>query len=734
MHFLSLSFLYLTSQPKMKREMVEVKELTERIEREAPARGSKPSESTKFTDLPLSSYTQSALKMANFTTMTEIQQASLPHALAGRDILGAAKTGSGKTLAFLIPVIERLYRERWDQSDGLGALVISPIRELALQIFEVLRTVGKYHDLAAGLITGGKDFKAEQSRVAKMNILICTPGRLLQHLESSFGLDASHVKMLVLDEADRILDMGFERDLKAILEYIKSEDRQTLLFSATQTKNVRDLARLNLRDPEYIGVHDKSEFATPKELSQSVVTVELHDKLDTLFSFIKSHLKHKVLIFVSTAKEVRYLYELFCKLRPGVPLMAVHGRMKQNQRMIAYYEFLEKAAAVMFCTDIAARGLDWPGIDWVVQYDCPEDVATYIHRVGRTARYQSGGNAMMMLLPSERAFLPLLGAAKIPIEETAINPVRSQNIRRQVQAIVAESVEIKHLAQRAFISYIRSIHLSANKEVHNTASLALDQYAESLGLAIVPKVKLPETEKEAKALKNVNHKLNSLKEKIKAAKLEKKQKLEDERRARLKAERGGSSESESSSDSDSKGEDSDDELLQYKGAYEEPGAVEEEPLPQPVASKKKKIVMNKGKKIEFDDEGNAPLPLSLQSLAKSKASPTGEPLSYHSMEGVEEYQRRVASRLNDAAAVDKESEKDRLKAKRLKLKLKHQPEKKEQSMAVLASSSEDGGESESEGGGDSGEEDHSDSGSDDSGSDGPSTLEAKALALLNKRR
>lgn len=163
-----------------------------------------------FEELPISRATKDALKDCKYTRLTAIQRAALPHALCGRDVLGAAKTGSGKTLAFLIPVIESLYRKKWGHLDGLGALIISPTRELALQIFEELRKVGKLHEFSAGLLIGGKDVGEEAVRVGRMNILVATPGRLLQHMDETPDFDASMLQILILDEADRILDMvGF---------------------------------------------------------------------------------------------------------------------------------------------------------------------------------------------------------------------------------------------------------------------------------------------------------------------------------------------------------------------------------------------------------------------------------------------------------------------------------------------------------------------------------------------
>lgn len=194
-----------------------------------------PSSLKRFQDLPISRKTVWGLKESGYAKPTEVQRESIGLALRGLDILGAAKTGSGKTLAFVIPVLEKLYTSLWSETDGLGAIIITPTRELAYQIFETLRNVGRKHDFSAGLIIGGKDLKFERKRVDQLNIIICTPGRLLQHMDENPNFDCSNVEILVLDEADRCLDLGFEQDMNAIIENLPAK-RQTLLFSATQTK------------------------------------------------------------------------------------------------------------------------------------------------------------------------------------------------------------------------------------------------------------------------------------------------------------------------------------------------------------------------------------------------------------------------------------------------------------------------------------------------------------------
>uniref|UniRef100_A0A383V4Y6 ATP-dependent RNA helicase n=1 Tax=Tetradesmus obliquus TaxID=3088 RepID=A0A383V4Y6_TETOB len=490
---------------KTAQETREVSELCKTIEEGAPAPGSNPlsleqaaagsyAGARTFEELPLSKYSKAALKEAGYVNLTAIQRAALPHALAGRDILGAAKTGSGKTLCFLVPLVEKLYRQAWTRLDGLGALVLTPTRELAMQIFEELVKVGKRHDMSAGLLIGGKAVQEEATRVNAMNILVATPGRLLQHMDETPGFETHALQLLVLDEADRILDMGFAATLDAIIANLPTEGRQTLLFSATQTKSVRDLARLSLQQPEYLAVHSEAAAPTPLKLRQAYMVVGLGQKMDVLWGFIKSHLTSKTIVFLSTCKQVRFVYEAFRKLRPGTPLRCLHGAMKQGKRLGVFEAFNAPNASggggVLFATDIAARGLDFPDVDWVLQADCPEDVAAYIHRVGRTARYTASGRSLLLLLPSERdAMLSQLAEAKVPLQQLRHNPHKVTPIGPSLSALLSKNVELKAFAQSGLVSYCRSVYLQPNKAVFDAAALPLEEYAESLGLLAAPQLK-----------------------------------------------------------------------------------------------------------------------------------------------------------------------------------------------------------------------------------------------------
>lgn len=465
-----------------------------------------PSEQpTSFSQLPISEITKKGLKKAFFVDMTEIQQHSIPVSLKRKDVLAAARTGSGKTLAFLVPVLEILYRQKWGPTDGLGALIISPTRELAVQIFKVLRSIGAFHSFSAGMVIGGKNLKDERDRLTRMNILVATPGRLLQHMDQTYGFDCDNLQVLVLDEADRILDMGFYKTLSALLSHLP-KSRQTLLFSATQTQSVNDLARLSLKDPIPIGIKDdEAPTATPEHLEHHYLQCTLDQKLSVLWGFIKTHLQSKSIVFMSSCKQVRFVYETFCAMHPGVQLIHLHGKQKQTTRLTMYQKFITSKHSVLFATDIAARGLDFPSVDWAVQLDAPEDADTYIHRVGRTARYESKGKGLLFLMPSEEEGMKnALRKKGIELHLLKFRASKANSIQNQLQNQAFQNPEIKYLAQRAsifssllsltedrqaFVSYLRSVFLHKDKSIFKVSKLPIDAFAESLGLPGTPKVK-----------------------------------------------------------------------------------------------------------------------------------------------------------------------------------------------------------------------------------------------------
>lgn len=480
-----------------------------------------------FQDLPLSSAVLRGLKDASYVKLTDIQKDSIPVSLKSNDVLGAAKTGSGKTLAFLVPVLEKLYREGWTEYDGVGALIISPTRELAMQIYEVLIRIGTHCSFSAGLVIGGKDVKFESQRISKINILIGTPGRILQHMDQAVGLNTDNLQILVLDEADRCLDMGFQKTLDAIVGNLPPL-RQTLLFSATQSQSLNDLARLSLTDYKTVGTPANvsgSLPATPETLQQHYIVVELADKLDTLFSFIKTHLKNKMIIFLSSSKQVHFVYETFRKLQPGMSLMHLHGRQKQRARTETLDKFSRAQQVCLIATDVVSRGIDFPAVDWVVQVDCPENVDTYIHRVGRSARFGKQGKSLVMLTPQEsEPFLQRLKSRKIEPSMLTIKQSKKKSIKPQLQSLLFKDPELKYLGQKAFISYVRSIYVQKDHEVFKFDQLPTEEFAQSLGLPGAPRIKIKGMRaiERSKDLKNAPRQLLTLNKANENGEIEKK--------------------------------------------------------------------------------------------------------------------------------------------------------------------------------------------------------------------
>ncbi|KAJ7308011.1 hypothetical protein JRQ81_008511 [Phrynocephalus forsythii] len=406
----------------------------------------------------------SVLKISN---MTSVQKQTIPILLQGRDALVRSQTGSGKTLAYGIPLVQTLQgaEPKIQRSDGCYALVLVPTRELALQSFETIQKLLKpFTWIVPGVLMGGEKKKSEKARLRKgINILIATPGRLVDHINSTQCLHFRRIRWLVLDEADRILDLGFEKAVTAILNAVNadSEKRQNVLLSATLTEGVSRLADISLQNPASIsalgeaqgfdgnptqlaarGVHaapsasvEGDAFAVPEELRQNVVVVPSKLRLVTLAAFVlgkfKFEKRNKMVVFFSSCEQVDFHHALFQKVLagdpeagspeqtppPASPFLRLHGDMKQEERTSVFQEFLQSQTGVLLCTDVASRGLDLPKVTWIVQYNPPASLAEYVHRIGRTARIGIRGNSLLRLPPprvdARRSFLALAKAVGV---------------------------------------------------------------------------------------------------------------------------------------------------------------------------------------------------------------------------------------------------------------------------------------------------------------------------------
>ncbi|OZJ05107.1 ATP-dependent RNA helicase has1 [Bifiguratus adelaidae] len=442
-----------------------------------------------FQKLDISEATKNAVKDMNFTRMTEVQARTIPPLMAGRDVLGAAKTGSGKTVAFLIPAIELLSKLKFKPRNGTGIIIVSPTRELALQIFGVAKELLKYHHQTFGIIIGGANRKAEADKLVKgVNLLVATPGRLLDHLQNTKGFVFKNLKALVIDEADRILEIGFEEEMKQIIKILPSE-RQSMLFSATQTTKVEDLARISLKKgPLYINVDEKNETSTAEGLEQGYVVTPAEQRFLLLFTFLKRNLKKKAIVFFSSCNSVKYHAELLNYI--DIPVLDLHGRQKQQKRTNTFFEFCNAEKGILLCTDVAARGLDIPAVDWIIQYDPPDDPRDYIHRVGRTARAGGRGKSLLFLLPNELGFLRYLKHAKVPLNEYKFPNSKIANVQSQLEKLVEKNYYLNKSARDGYRSYLQAYASYSLKKIFNVNQLDLAQVGKAFGFAVPPKVNI----------------------------------------------------------------------------------------------------------------------------------------------------------------------------------------------------------------------------------------------------
>lgn len=328
-----------------------------------------------------------SLGKMNFITPTPIQAQAIPPALAGKDILGTAQTGTGKTGAFSIPLLNALYADR-----GKCALILAPTRELAAQIFEVLKKMSKGMNFYGALLIGGESFNRQADDLYRggVDYIVATPGRLNDHLQEK-TVDLSAMEFLVLDEVDRMLDMGFLPQIKRILAHVPKE-RQTLLFSATLPKEILGLASTFLKNPVRVEIGHVLQ-ATPQVTEETIRTS--HISKNTVILAELSKREGKIIIFARTQSRAERLAEIL--YREGHGVVCLHGGRSQGQRKQALDRFRRGSHRIMVATDLAGRGIDVLDIEHVINYDLPQSREDYIHRIGRTGRSGKKGNALTLV-------------------------------------------------------------------------------------------------------------------------------------------------------------------------------------------------------------------------------------------------------------------------------------------------------------------------------------------------
>ncbi|MCF7942258.1 MAG: DEAD/DEAH box helicase [Spirochaetia bacterium] len=389
-----------------------------------------------------------AVNKQGYTIPTPIQAQTIPAILEGKDLIGGAQTGTGKTAAFALPILH-LLNQSGKRTRNPRALVLSPTRELAAQVAESFHDYGMALSLRTMSIYGGVKINPQIAALRRgTDVLVATPGRLLDHL-SQKTLDLSDIEILVLDEADRMLDMGFVRDIRKIMRFLP-ERRQNLLFSATYSPEIRKFSRDILNDPVVVEVSRKNEAA--EKVEQSFYSITKDQKRHLLVHFIQTHSWYQALVFVSTKHGADRLSKQL--LKKGIPVGAIHGNKSQNARTRTLKDFKKGDLQVLVATDVAARGIHMEGLSHVVNFNLPQVAEDYIHRIGRTGRAGKSGKSITFVSPDEKdqwnkiqrmlktsvrvsspeGFIPVKKDPAEDVDERGSNPrPRRQNAPRPVQ-------------------------------------------------------------------------------------------------------------------------------------------------------------------------------------------------------------------------------------------------------------------------------------------------------------
>ena len=394
----------------------------------------------KFDDLKLHPFLLKAVKDEGYINPTKIQEKAIPHILNKKDILGSAQTGTGKTAAFALPILHRMIVDKNKPSfKRINVLVVTPTRELAIQIGENFTTYSKYTDINNTVIFGGvKQIKQTDKLKKGIDILIATPGRLLDLMSQGY-ISLKDISYFVLDEADRMLDMGFINDIKKIIDKLPRQ-RQSLFFSATMPNNILKLSNSILNYPEKVSVHQTS--ATAETIDQLIYYTNKSDKRALLTDILKNKVLSQVLIFSRTKHGADRLVKNLKKKK--ITAVAIHGDKSQPQRQRALKSFKNKEVRVLVATDIAARGIDIDKLNFVINFDIPNEPETYVHRIGRCGRAGEKGQSISICEPEEniyakdiekliKASLTEIKNHKFPQTDLPMNPQQRKEFEKQKQ-------------------------------------------------------------------------------------------------------------------------------------------------------------------------------------------------------------------------------------------------------------------------------------------------------------
>ncbi|XP_075033390.1 ATP-dependent RNA helicase DDX55 [Mixophyes fleayi] len=440
------------------------------------------------------------LRDLRFTCMTPVQSATIPLFMSNKDIAAEAITGSGKTLAFVIPLLEILLRREGKlKKNQVGAIIITPTRELAIQINEVLSYFTKHFpQFSQILLIGGSNPVDDVKKFKEHggNIIVATPGRLEDMFRrQADGLDlVSCVKtldVLILDEADRLLDLGFEASINTILGFLPKQ-RRTGLFSATQTQELENLVRAGLRNPVRItvkekGVADTSTQKTPTRLQNYYTICKADEKFNHLVSFLRQRKQEKHLVFFSTCACVEYYGKALETFVKNVKVMSIHGKMKHKRNRI-FTEFRKLDSGILVCTDVMARGIDIAEVNWVLQFDPPSSASAFVHRCGRTARIGHHGSALVFLLPMEESYVSFLSInQKCPMQEMTELKCTVDHLPK-LKTMALNDRAMFEKGMKAFVSYVQAYAKHECNLIFQVKDLDFSTLAHGFALLRMPRM------------------------------------------------------------------------------------------------------------------------------------------------------------------------------------------------------------------------------------------------------
>eukprot|EP00026_Physarum_polycephalum_P005187 Phypoly_transcript_05217.p1 GENE.Phypoly_transcript_05217~~Phypoly_transcript_05217.p1 ORF type:complete len:664 (+),score=154.41 Phypoly_transcript_05217:90-1994(+) len=429
--------------------------------------------------------------------MTPVQAATIPLFMTHKDVVVQAVTGSGKTLAFVIPILEILLAKKTQlKKHDIGALIVTPTRELAEQISKVLSEFLKDSPVSfvQQILIGGSDLDVDTNKFIDegAQIIVGTPGRVEAFMGAmEYQANFKELEILVLDEADRLLDLGFFAQLSFIFQKVPKQ-RRTGLFSATQTKAITDLARVGMRNPVAVDIKITTrgtgeEQVIPSSLTNLYMMVDLEHKLSHFIHFLKEHEEAKIICYFLTCNVVDYIYKAIinCDFLDRGHVFSIHGNVAQERRKGVYQSFLKLRKGVLLTTDLASRGLDIADVDWIVQYDPPQNPAAFVHRIGRTARMGRSGNAIVFLTPEESDYVDFLGVKKVPITETPA-PKSVPDVGEAIKKAAMSDRDLFQRSQTAMVSYVRGYNEHHCAYIFNLKKLNLASLAKCFALLRLP--------------------------------------------------------------------------------------------------------------------------------------------------------------------------------------------------------------------------------------------------------